>query len=50
MTDSKAIDPARVLARVKEVLLIEANAVTGLLEQLDRQMVLEQRAAPVLDA
>lgn len=40
MTDSNPIDPARVLARVKEVLLIEANAVTGLLDQLDRQMVL----------
>lgn len=40
MTNSNPIDAARVLARVKEVLLIEANAVTGLLDQLDRQMVL----------
>ncbi len=39
MTKSNSIDSARVLARVKEVLLIEANAVTGLLDQLDGQMV-----------
>jgi arabinose-5-phosphate isomerase len=39
MTTPKTIEPARVIARVKEVLQIEANAVLGLLDQLDSQMV-----------
>ncbi len=40
MTNSKASDSARVLARVKEVLQIEANAISGLLSQLDSEIVL----------
>jgi arabinose-5-phosphate isomerase len=40
MTTPKTIDPTRVIARAKEVLQIEAEAITGLLDQLDGQMVL----------
>lgn len=40
MTNPNPIDATRILARVREVLMIEANAVTGLLDQLDEQMVL----------
>lgn len=39
MTNLNPVDSARVLARVREVLLIEANAVTGLLDLIDGQMV-----------
>ena len=40
MTTLKTIDPGRVIARAKEVLQTEADAVIGLLDQLDHQMVL----------
>jgi arabinose-5-phosphate isomerase len=40
MTTPKTIDSARVFARAREVLQIEAQAISGLLDQLDGQLVL----------